>query len=505
MKPKTSGSRGVSRRGFFGASTALYGSVLAGGGLFQALVARDAFAKATGARRGRGPGYGPLSPEGTDLMLPPGFRYAVISEEGQPMSDGFPVPKAMDGMAAFALPNGNIRLIRNHEDREDVSRVRPRPTGSTSTNAGILAARLSTDFGPRAAAYDPWATGGCTSLEVEPNGRRRLVSQHWSLVGTNSNCAGGPTPWGSWLSCEETIAGPSSNGFAMEHGYVFEVPVRTSAGNPAPPVPLKSLGRFLHEAAAVDPSTGIIYETEDNGEIGGFYRWVPDAGPPTAPGELATMTGKLYMLKVSGSSGYNTAVGQTIGAPLSCDWVLIREPFSGSTASAVYDQGIADGGARFRKLEGCWYHDGKVYLQASTGGAMGSGQYWVYDIAAGTLTLLFESPGVDMLDQPDNMCVSPRGGIVVAEDGDTGQFLRGLSADGTQIFDFAKNIRNAFEFSGVCFSPDGSTMFANIIGRSSWRTVQPDSVNTLRIPVDAEQYQRACTLAIWGPWRSGLL
>jgi secreted PhoX family phosphatase len=136
---------------------------------------------------------------------------------------------------------------------------------------------------------------------------------------------------------------------------------------------------------------------------------------------------------------------------------------------------------------------------------MGSGQYWVYDVLAGTLTLLFESPGVDVLDQPDNMCVSPRGGIVIAEDGDTGQFLRGLSADGTQIFDFARNIRNSFEFSGVCFSPDGATMFANIYGRSSCRTVQPDNANALRVLVDPEQYQRACTLAIWGPWRSGLL
>ena len=179
MKTKTSSSRAVSRRGFFGASAATYAGMLSGGGgLFQALVARDAHARTTSASRCRGPGYGALSAAGPDLMLPPGFRCAVVSEENQMMTDGFPAPKAMDGMSAFALPNGNIRLIRNHEDREDVSRVRPRPAGSTSTNAGILASRLETHFGPRAAAYDTWATGGCTSLEVEPRGQRRLVDQH---------------------------------------------------------------------------------------------------------------------------------------------------------------------------------------------------------------------------------------------------------------------------------------------------------------------------------------
>ncbi|HMJ56864.1 MAG TPA: alkaline phosphatase PhoX [Polyangiaceae bacterium] len=499
------GSGRVSRRGFFGASAAAYAGIAGGGGLFQALVARDAFARGGGVRQ-RGAGYGSLEPAGSDLLLPPGFRYAVVSEEGQIMNDGFPVPKAMDGMSAFSLPNGNIRLIRNHEDREDVSRVRPRPADSTSTNAGILSQMLATHFGPRAAAYDAWATGGCTSLELEPRGHRRLVGQHWSLVGTTSNCAGGPAPWGSWLSCEETTAAASSTGLGMDHGYVFEVPVGTSAGNPALATPLKGLGRFNHEAVAVDPATGNIYETEDNGEIGGFYRWVPDGGIiPTAPGQLAALTGSLYMLKISSSPEYNTAVGQTVGVALPCEWVPIATPDAGPTAAAVYNQGILLGGARFRKLEGCWYANGNVYFQCSTGGAMASGQYWVYDIAAGTLTLLFESPGVDVLDQPDNMCVSPRGGIVVAEDGDTGQFLRGLSADGTQIFDFAKNIRNTFEFAGVCFSPDGNTMFANIIGRSSCRTVQPNDVNTVRIPVEPEQYQRACTLAIWGHWRSGLL
>ncbi len=495
----------ISRRGLLRASLASSAGLLGGGTLLQATVARNAFAAPARALRRRGTGYGALTVAGAELMLPPGFRYAVISEEGEPMSDGFPTPKAMDGMAAFALPNGNIRLIRNHEDREDVTRVRPRPAGSASTNAGILSSRLGTHYGPRAAAYDAWATGGCTSLEVEPRGQRRLVDEHWSLVGTTANCSGGPTPWGSWLSCEETTAGGSANGFATDHGYVFEVPVGTTAENPTGAVPLKSLGRFNHAAVAVDPSTGTIYQTEDNDEIGGFYRWVPDGGVPNAPGQLATLRGKLYMLKLASSDNYNTAIGQSTGAALTCEWVPIAYPDAGSSWTAVYDQGAALGGARFRKLEGCSYEDGKVYLQASTGGAMASGQYWVYDIAASTLTLLFESPGVDVLDRPSSMCVSPRGGIVVAQNGKAGQFLRGLSADGTQVFDFARNIRNSFEFAGVCFTPDGSTMFANIHGRSTCRTVQPDNSNTLRIVVDPERHQRACTIAIWGPWRTALL
>src|SRR5688572_25681687 len=294
----------LNRRQFFARSSAAAGAATFGGGIFNALVARAAFA---GERAGRsdGPGYGPLRPAGDDLALPPGFQYRVISTEGDPMDDGFPTPKAMDGMGAFPLPNGNVLLVRNHEDGEAGSRLRPRPPGSTSTSAGILNSILNTHYGPRAFAYDEFAAGGTTTLEVEPHGQRRVIRQHWSLVGTVRNCAGGVTPWGSWISSEESLENSSTTNYAQNHGYNFEVPIDTVPGTPANPQPLRHLGRFNHEAVAVDPATGIVYETEDQGDVSGFYRFVPSA-KPTRPGDLAATSGELQILKIVGAPRYET-------------------------------------------------------------------------------------------------------------------------------------------------------------------------------------------------------
>ncbi len=485
------------------------GAATLSGGIFQGLVARSALA-AGDPDQLRGPGYGELRPAGNELALPPGFRYSIVSAEGDMMADGYPVPKAKDGMAAFLLPNGNVLLICNHEDTDPASRFRPRPPGSTSTSAGILNHLLNTQYGPRDYAYDAYAGGGTTSIEVEPSGGRRLVRQHWSLVGTLNNCAGGPTPWRSWLSGEENTDSISATGFAQNHGYIFEVPVDTAPGNPVTPVALKHLGRFRHEAVAVDPATGIIYETEDQGNVSGFYRFVPSTRP-RRPGDLATISGRLEMLQVNAAPRYETAIGQTVGVPLDVSWVSIPDPdptpatvqFEGEATSVVFRQGFDAGGARFRRLEGCWYAGGRIYFISTNGGDTGLGQLWVYDPSAETLTLVFESPSVDVLDAPDNICVSPRGGVVVCEDGGSAQYLRGISRSG-EIFDFARNLHNTTEFAGACFSPDGRTLFVNIYGRSTVRTTQPYKSPVL-IPTGPEQRERALTLAIWGPWRSGLL
>ena len=494
----------LSRRKFVTGSALAAGVTTFGGGMFDALVAR-----AHAAGPGSDIGYGPLRPAGDDLALPAGFQYRVVSTEGDAMNDGFPVPKAMDGMGAFALPNGNVLLVRNHEDNEDPNRLRERPIGSTSSSAGILNDILETHYGPRTYAYDAYAGGGTVTLEVEPHGQRRLVSQHWSLVGTLRNCAGGITPWGSWLSCEETVSSGSASatsGFAQNHGYCFEVPIDTVPGAPGPAIPLTRLGRFSHEAVAVDPATGIVYETEDQGDGSGFYRFVPSVRP-TRPGALAVTSGVLQMLKVVGSAQYETAIDQTVGVPLPVEWVNITNPdpaipTGAGGLSTVFLEGLAAGGARFRRLEGCWYDRGRIYFVSTNGGNMGFGQTWVYDPAASTLTLIFESPSHDVCDGPDNCCVSPRGGLVMCEDAGGAQFLRALSPSG-QIFDLARNLRNTIEFAGVCFSPDGNTLFVNQYGRSTVRTTQPR--NSRQIPVGPERFERAATLAIWGPWQSGPL
>jgi secreted PhoX family phosphatase len=116
---------------------------------------------------------------------------------------------------------------------------------------------------------------------------------------------------------------------------------------------------------------------------------------------------------------------------------------------------------------------------------------------------MFESPGIHVLDFPDNMTVSPRGGIVLCEDGGGTQHIRGLTASGG-LFDFARNLHNTIEFAGACFSPDGQTLFVNLYGRSTVRTVTLYKVTEVW-PVGPEKHELALTLAIWGPWGSGLI
>jgi secreted PhoX family phosphatase len=499
----------LNRRQFFTRSSLAAGAVTLGGGFFDALVARAAYAHGR-KDRGRAEGYGPLRPAGDDLALPPGFQYRVISTEGDEMDDGFPVPKAMDGMGSFPLRNGNILLVRNHEDSEQGSRLRPLPAGSTSTSAGILNSILGTDYGPRAFAYDEFAGGGTTTLEVEPHGKRRVVRQHWSLVGTLRNCAGGVTPWGSWISSEESLESSSPTNYAQNHGYNFEVAIDTPPGTPAPPTPLKHLGRFNHEAVAVDPATGIVYETEDQGDVSGFYRFIPSARP-RRPGDLAATSGVLEMMKIVDIDGYEAGINQAVGTSLPVEWVPITNPdpspvgatIDGVAGSAVFLEGYTAGGVRFRRLEGCWYSNGRIFFVSTNGGDMGFGQTWMYDPRASTLTMIFESPSHEICDGPDNCCVTPGGGLVMCEDAGGAQFLRALTPSG-EIFDLARNLRNTIEFAGACFSPDGHTLFVNQYGRSTVRTTQAFRAPRL-VPVGPERFERAATLAIWGPWRSGPL
>lgn len=516
--------KGVSRREFFTRSAASAVSVAGGAALFSGLTANaEAQVRGPGAasysgsgpggrrynasaRGPRGPGYGPLSPAGDHLSLPPGFHYTVVSAEGETMTDGYPVPKAMDGMGAFRLPNGNILLIRNHEDGDRGDWYRPRPPNSPSSSAGILNEFLHTHYGPRSYAYDQFAGGGTTSLEIEPHGQRRCIRQWWSLVGTKRNCSGGVTPWGSWLTGEESTENASTTATEQNHGYIFEVPVATQPGQPAPPVPLKHLGRFLHEASAVDPQTGVVYLTEDSGDNSGLYRFVPDV-KPTAPGQLATIGGKLQMMVVANTPQYVTILGQTPGVPLAASWADIEDPDPpGGGSTAVFSQGFAAGGARFRRLEGAWFDNGKLYFSSTNGGDSGLGQIWVHDPVAQTVTLLFESHDVDVLDAPDNLTVTPRGGIIVCEDNGGMQLLRGIAPNG-EIFDFAKNIHNAIEFAGAVFSPDGQTLFVNLYGRMTTRTLAPYAPQggLSQVPIMGETSEQALTLAIWGPWARGLL
>jgi uncharacterized protein len=407
-----------------------------------------------------GVGYGPLAPvldETTGLpllLLPEGFRYLSFGWTGDPLANGTPTPSSHDGMAAFSAGGHRVRLVRNHERSEGT------PFSST--------------------AYDPGAGGGTTTVDFDGKAGA-FIDARDSLSGTIRNCAGGATPWNSWLSCEETTLFTT-----MPHGYIFDVPV-DGYGDP---IPIRDMGRFSHEAVAVDPVTGYIYETEDAGSTSGFYRYVPYHRNRPAEG------GVLSMLKVKTADLANLGAGYPMGATFPVEWVEIAQPDNPSSTmpdNFVWAQGRAQGAATFARLEGCIYgNDRRIYIVSTSGGGVAQGQIWVYDPKQETIALLFESPSAAVLNAPDNITVSPRGGLILCEDGGGEEFLHGLTVDG-EIFKFASNNvvlngeRNGLsgdfrgsEWAGATYSPDGEWLFANI-------------------------QSPGITFAITGPWAQGAL
>lgn len=404
-------------------------------------------------------GYGQLAPAATKntgeilLALPPGFEYNVIGKSGSIMSDTRATPAAHDGMAAFKVRN-ELRLIRNHE-----------------INNGSKP-KIGSAIGPN--PYDESAGGGTTTLIIDNN--TRLVRKDFaSLSGTLVNCAGGPTPWGSWISCEETTLGPTireggEGGFLKPHGYCFEV--FASADAPQTPQPLKAMGRFAHEAAAVDKKSGVLYLTEDR-TPSGFYRFLPKRNKRLAEG------GELQMLAIKDKPNYETGKAQKPGLALETTWVKIDDPDPPEADvddGAVYKQGAQKGAAAFMRLEGCFPAEGGgAYFVSTSGGDNGGGQIWRYEPdgkESGRLTLVFESPSRTILDMPDNICPRPGSpNLFICEDSDYAEaggtrdnFIRILAPSG-KIADFAQNIVPDFsttEFAGATFSPDGKTLFVSV-------------------------------------------
>lgn len=440
----------------------LKNSLLGAAGLaFGGLASRDLMA----ASLPYSPNYGPLSLKADEttglylLALPEGFRYQSFGWAGDRMSDGIVTPRAHDGMGVVAAKGNTVTMIRNHEIR----------------GVGDPFTRL---------AYDPRTPGGNTVLTFDTY-QGKWLDSYAALSGTSTNCAGGPTPWGSWLTCEETTLGPETEAGVKTHGWVFEVP---AFGRPSAE-PLKALGRFVHEAVAVDPVTSIVYETEDRG-TSGFYRFIPNTHGRLQDG------GTLQMLKVVGEDQADLSRGFPNDTTWQVEWVDIEDPEraheEGTTNSlGVYSQGRAKGGARFERGEGCWYDSGYVYFVSTSGGDAGQGQIFEYDPRSETLRLVFESPAADILNSPDNIAVSPRGGIVLCEDGSRPkQMLHGLTRDG-EIFPFAEN--------NVILAGEKNGFSGNYTGRewcgatfyNQWLFV---NIQTPGI-----------TFAITGPWDNGAL
>lgn len=435
-------------------------------------------------------GYGPLvpTPDLRDgvlrIALPEGFQYRSFSPSGAMMSDGNRVPIALDGMAVYNMPDATFRLVRKHEDRNAPG------AGTTAIDSN---------------AYDAKGGGGTTTVVVNPF-TRELERDFISLNGTIVNCAGGATPWGSWITCEETNAG-TPQGWDRQHGYCFDVPASADGSVPALPIP--DMGRFSHEAVAVDPATGIVYETEDDGTTSGFYRFIPNT-----PGVLSN-GGRLQMLKIRGRSNYDTSFGQTPGVALPIEWVDIADPNPpGQGSNDVYNQGAVLGAARFSRLEGCWYGNGAIYFDATSGGDAESGQIWEFrpNRNGGSLTLIFESSGPAQLDSPDNLAVSPQNALLLCEDGDGDQYLRGLTLDG-HIFDFGLNLQTDHEWAGATFAvanprwSDTKVRGANgpLGSRSDRVTLFVNRQGPTRGANPPAAGQEGMTFAIWGPWENGAL
>jgi uncharacterized protein len=468
-------------------------------GPLQLLGAQVAGASRTTAAAKPVPGLQPVADlrDGVArLSLLPGFSYRSFHDTsaGATLSDLTPLPGRHDGMAAFAAADGAVGLIRNHEINGP-----------------------GDPFSTAAPTYDVAARGGTTTTLVDS--QATVLHAFASLAGTQMNCAGGRMPWGAWVTCEETVNGfdvfdDFTRGSAppetyvqnvfleQRHGFIFEVPLDGVASAQ----PITAAGRFPHEAVAYDPREGALYLTEDDfGFPSGFYKYVP----PVHPSEVGRIEdgGQLYMAAIRDRPNLDMSASGIRGR-LHVQWVPIADPAptypmvdglptttNDAAITHVARQGWDQGAAYFSRLEGAVIDKGTIYFSSTQGGGpaedpdistprptgygMGFGQIWAYDVRAERLALVFESPGREVLDFPDNLTVSPQGRVVICEDSSQGNFLRVLDRRG-RLVDVAQNIipgRVDDEFAGACFSPGGSTLYVNI------------------------QASNGLTFAIFGDWR----
>lgn len=426
-------------------------------------------------------GYGPLvkDPKGV-FDLPAGFDYRIISRTGDIMDDGWPLPGKPDGMASFKGPDGKIIIVRNHELQYGDEQWSV--FGKGLSRLSKIDKEWLYDFGH---GQKP-GLGGTTTLLYKPK-TGKLEKQFLSLAGTLKNCAGGPTPWNSWISCEEHTASAKRGGAERDHGYAFEVPARAD-GKLNKPVPLTAMGRFCREAVAFDKRSGAVYQTEDQRE-GLIYRFIPKEPRRLAKG------GRLEALALCDQDSAdlrNWPKSKPKVEPhkaLKVRWIALEEVKSPKDDLRL--RGYQKGAARFARPEGIWAGDGELYFSCTEGGSKRKGQIWRYQTSPyegsskeakqpGQLTLIAEPNDSAQMDNCDNITIAPWGHLFVCEDGSNNhKKLRVVTPKG-QIFDFGRNAFNDSELAGAHFSPDGQVLFVNI------------------------QKRPGMTLAISGPWKRAL-
>ncbi len=414
--------------------------------------------RGAGAQSNTSAGFGDLvSDPGGLIDLPPGFQYRVISAKGSPLNNPFTntvtgtVPGDHDGMAAFPGPSANTTvLVRNHE----LNRNDPAPVVGTNP-------------------YDASETGGTTGILVNLDDRTE-IGDYVTSSGTRNNCAGGATPWGTWLTCEEDRT--------TKHGYVFEVNPRDPE-NGLSKKPIRAMGFFSHEAVDIDPATGIAYLTEDDfrgsipsdptaevvaddappgSRVSFLYRYIPNV-KPRKPGDLQK-GGKLQVLTLE-QLNFNADLASP-GQKFGVVWKDVNPEEPHESAEDV-------GAARFGRLEGAHFSGGAFWFDDTIGGEKRLGQIFRLLPSGGSgntgdiLELFYEGTEPGNMESPDNIIVTPWGDLWFAEDeavaGDSVNRLMGITPDG-QVYPFARNASSDSEFAGPTFSPDGSTFFVNTQG-----------------------------------------
>lgn len=433
----------------------------------QSLAAAAAVPAIPAAGRAADPRVGPLRADPAGLLdLPEGYRYTIVSRAGATMADGLRVPHAHDGMAAFPGDDGRVILVCNHELGPAYFKH-----GAFQPDFSVVPEAVRSRVYDRGRNNTPGA-GGTTTKTYNPE-TGETETEYLSLAGTELNCAGGPTPWGSWLSCEECFESPGS-GWSVgrrvsrerPHGYVFEVPSRHEGV--VEPVPIKAMGRFEHEAAAVHADTGIVYMTEDR-RHSLFYRYLPNE-----PGRLLE-GGRLQALAIVGqprmmTHNWSGPPAVVADQPLPTRWLDLDDVDPADNDLRL--RGARRGAATFARGEGLCVAGDRFVFTCTIGGPARLGQVFAYTPSPreghddeqetpGRLGLIAEATEQSILRTADNLTMAPWGDLIVCEDTSNHCGLVGIRPDGSQ-YQLADNAYSNSELAGVCFSPDGETLFVNI-------------------------------------------